>query len=400
MNYNDFKKIKEKIEVFEDAVFVSLQGDNRVIIKSPNYDLWSVPFTFEDDQLTLFGERAQLVEERGEIIEEFDDVNEINAMILEAGSDKDEDTYFEGITRLVDAFMESRKKKKKYKMTSENLEIDENEDEEDANIQTSNPLWENQSATAQDFTKNFISYWEEKLDKVKSNFGQLFASGFLFDNSNNFKNKVINDPILLLEQYKEKQDKVRDFFQKTSSLDEWYLKAEELGIIKESLEGISPLSKDWKIALFKNLVIQKRNGKEIPIHETVAELEKFTKEIIEESDLTANIGLDSDEVPGSHNGENKMNFLKISGTFTPTDLEKLISDFTRAMSTYQASGFDRDTLGKISQYKNIADKMYRTNMIDDETVSRMITDFNTNFGPVRDSIYSPLVSFKSGGNVY
>jgi oligoendopeptidase F len=113
-----------------------------------------------------------------------------------------------------------------------------------------------------------------------------------------------------------------------------------------------------------------------------------------------NIGLDSEKIPGSHNGQNKMNFLKLGGTFTPTDLEKLISDFTRAMATYQSSGFDRDTLGKISNYKDITDKMYRTNMIDDETVSKIITDFNTNFGPTKDSIYSPLVSFKSQGSVY
>jgi hypothetical protein len=112
-----------------------------------------------------------------------------------------------------------------------------------------------------------------------------------------------------------------------------------------------------------------------------------------------NIGLNSEKVPGSHNGQNKMSFLKTGGTFTPTDLEKLISDFTRAMATYQSSGFDRDTLGKISHYKDETDKMYRTNMIDDETVSRMITDFNTNFGPVKDSIYSPLMSF-STGSVY
>ena len=136
------------------------------------------------------------------------------------------------------------------------------------------------------------------------------------------------------------------------------------------------------------------------IHETISQLEEFTKEVIEESDLTMNIGLNSDQVPGSHNGENKMNFLKLNGTFSHTDLEKLVSDFTRAMATYQASGFDRDTLGKISGYKDLIDKMYRTNMIDDETVSKVITDFNTNFGPTKDSIYSPLMNFKTQGSVY
>ena len=394
MNYRDFKKIQEKIEVFEDAVFVSLQGDDRVIIKSPNYDLWSVPFTFENNELTLFGEDAEKVEERMEIIEEVEELNDINAIILEAASDGDEETYYDGLARLTDTFIKERAKRKELQNVNEDYSDDEGEEIED------NPLWESQNATAQSFTREFISYWEDKLDDVKSNFNDLFASGFLFNENKEFKREVIFDPIMILEGYKNKQNKVKDFFQRVSSVDEWYLKAEELGIIKESLEGISPLTKDWKIALFKNLVLQKRKGHDIPIHETLTELENFTKEIIEESDLTMNVGLDSERVPGSHNGQNKMNFLKLGGTFTPTDLEKLISDFTRAMATYQSSGFDRDTLGKISNYKDITDKMYRTNMIDDETVSKVITDFNTNFGPTKDSIYSPLVSFKSQGSVY
>ena len=396
MNYKDFKKIKERIEVFEDAVFVSLQGDDKVIIKSPKYDLWSVPFSYVNDELTLFGEEAQLVEERSEIVEEVNDINAINAVILESASDKDEERYFDGITRLVDAFMESRKAKKLQASLSEGFE-DENEDEEQ---EVDNIFWENQNPSSQEFTKEFISYWEDKLKSVKSNFNDLFAAGFLFDSENNFKSETIADPMLLLEGYKNKQEKVQEFFERLSSVNEWYLKAEELGILKESLEGISPLTKDWKIALFKNLVLQKRKGYELPIHETISQLEEFTKEIIEESDLTMNIGLNSDQVPGSHNGENKMNFLKLNGTFSHTDLEKLVSDFTRAMATYQASGFDRDTLGKISGYKDLVDKMYRTNMIDDETVSKVITDFNTNFGPVKDSIYSPLMNFKTQGSVY
>lgn len=270
MNYTDFKKIKEKIEVFEDATFVSLQGDNKVLIKSPNYDLWSVPFTYVNDELTLLGEEAQLVEERVEIVEEVNEVNEINAMILEASSDKDEERYFDGITKLVDAFMEARKRNKKSKMMSEEVETSE----EEPKVETSNQLWEKQNEEAQEFTKDFISYWEEKLESVKKDFNKLFSSGFLFDSSYGFKKEIINDPIMILEGYKTKQDQVKEFFEKSVSIDEWYFKAEELGIMKESLEGISPLSKDWKIALFKNLVIQKRKGYELPIHETLSELEK------------------------------------------------------------------------------------------------------------------------------
>lgn len=398
MNYKDFKKIKERVEVFEDAVFVSLQGEDIALIKSPNKDTWSVPFSYEEDQITLYGSKAVLVEARTEIIENVKNINEINAIILNSASEGNQEAYYEGLERLVDVFIENRNKRKSELLIQDSI-IAEDSFDEDQNEEEVNNLWEQQDVMAKDFTKNFISYWEDKLNSVKSSFNELYSSGFLFDEKNNFKKETILDPIMVLESYKNKQQNVKNFFENLSYLDDWYLKAEELGIMKESIEGISPLSKDWKIALFKNLVLQKRKGYDIHIHETVSQLEEYTKQIIEESDMTMNIGLNSQEVPGSHNGENQMSFLKTSGTFTSTDLEKLISDFTRAMATYQASGFDRDTLGKISHYKDVTDKMYRTNMIDDETVSKMITDFNTNFGPVKDSIYSPLMSF-STGSVY
>ena len=189
---------------------------------------------------------------------------------------------------------------------------------------------------------------------------------------------------------------VNSFFEGLQYINDWYLKAEELGVMNESLNGVSPLSKDWKTLLLKNLVLQKRKGLEVNINEVLTELEKYGTQIISESDMTMNIGLNSSKIPGSYNGENQINFLKTGGVFTSTDLERLISDFTRAMSTYQASGMERDVLGKISNYKDIADKMYRTNMIDDETVTNIITGFNTTYGPVKDNMYAPLTTFKAG----
>ena len=50
MEYKSYKKIQEKIEVFEDASFVSLQDDKTALIKNSNGDTWSVPFSFEEDE--------------------------------------------------------------------------------------------------------------------------------------------------------------------------------------------------------------------------------------------------------------------------------------------------------------------------------------------------------------
>ena len=394
MNYKEFKRIKERLEVFEDAIFYSFQGSDAIILESPDRDFWSVPFSFENDQLTLYGKKAQLVEEKIKIDEESNSVSRISELILESASNRDEDNYYEGLEKLVEAFMFERKKNKSKDAISEDvlsIEVDEDEDED-----YNESLWEELNESAQNFTVKFMESWEGKVKQIKKDFNKLFAFGFLFDENNNFKRETILDPIMVLETYKNKKEKVDTFLESIKSLDEWYYKAEELGILKESLDGVFPLDKDWKTKLIKNLVLQKRNGVEIPISETLSELEDFTKDFLLESDMTMNIGLNSNQVPGSYNGENQMNFLKVNGVFTITDMEKLVSDFTRAMATYQTSGLNREQLSKVSHYKDVADKMYRTNMIDDETVSNMITDFNTTFGPNRDSVYSPLVNFKTG----
>jgi hypothetical protein len=392
MEYKSYKKIQEKIEVFEDASFVSLQDDKTALIKNSNGDTWSVPFSFEEDELTLFGEKAELVELAPEIIEEEKEetVADVNCMVLK--SVKDEELFNESLNRLVEVFVNERKKykskNKKSKVISESKTVETEEENEEK-------IWDFLNKDSRDFTVAFTESWEDKIKQVKESFNELFESGFLFSNGT-IKRKTILDPALILEAYKAKKENVNSFFENLKYINDWYLKAEELGVMNESLNGVSPLSKDWKTHLLKNLVLQKRKGLEVNISEVLTDLEKFALEIISESDMTMNIGLDSSKIPGSHNGENQINFLKMGGVFTYTDLEKLISDFTRAMSTYQASGMERDTLGKISNYKDIADKMYRTNMIDDETVTNIITDFNTTYGPVKDNMYAPLTTFKAG----
>lgn len=417
MEYKSYKKIQERVEVFEDASFVSLQDDKTALIKNSNGDIWSVPFSFENEQLTLFGESAELVELAPEVFteeEKEETVLDINKVILESSSDSNDQYQFEdNLNRLVEAFINERskyKKKKKSTMAYES-ESDDYEDEDDdydekkkmkkkssmmsENINDSESIWKSLDDDSKNFTLSFIESWEDKIKQVKDNFNELFESGFLFSNGT-IKRKQILDPVMVLESYKNKKENVKTFFESLEYINDWYLRAEELGVLSESMEGVSPISKEWKTILLKNLVIQKRKGLEVNITEVLNKLEQYASEMIAESDITMNLGLNSTKVPGSHNGENQINFLKMSGIFTSSDMEKLISDFTRAMATYQSAGMDRDTLGKISSYKDITDKMYRTNNIDDETVSKVITNFNTTFGPVKDDMYAPLTTFKAG----
>ena len=391
MEYKEYKKIQERVEVFEDASFVSLQDDKTALIKNNNGDTWSVPFSFENNELTLFGEGAELVELAPEVFtEEIEEetVLNISKVILESSDSEDQYEFEDNLNKLVETFI-SERKKCKTKPKSEIVSEDTSEEKEDR-------IWDSLNQDARNFTMSFIENWEDKMGQMKNGFKQLFESGFLFSDNGTIKRKEILDPLMLLENYKSKKENVKTFFEGLEYINDWYLKAEELGVLTESMNGVSPLSKDWKTMLLKNLVIQKRKGLEVNITEVLSELENYANELINESDVTMNIGLDSSKVPGSHNGENKINFLKMSGVFTSSDMEKLISDFTRAMATYQACGMERDTLGKISSYKDIADKMYRTNNIDDETTSKLISDFNTTFGPVKDDMYAPLTTFKAG----
>jgi hypothetical protein len=142
-------------------------------------------------------------------------------------------------------------------------------------------------------------------------------------------------------------------------------------------------------------------GLDININEAIRFAKRKVEELFE-SDSSVKLGLDSESVPGSSNGENKSYFLKPglysgSSVYTSSDLEKLISDLSRATSTYISNGFSREELFEVSSMKDNIDKMYRINKISDEEVTKVISDFNSKFGIRKTSIYEPLNKYV--GNV-
>jgi hypothetical protein len=394
MNYNKIKQLKEKVEIFEDVNFISVLSESELLLSnSKTGDIWEVGYSINNEgQLTLHGDTAIMVEE-AEAPEEnsFENLKQINEAILYAVADDNQEAFHEGLQILADNIA------KKYKQFGKKNPL--NESIEDAIVVSEN--YERLNGDTKEFAQEFESYWEDKVQETADKFKELFEHGFIFDESNNFKSGDIIDPEHLLISYSEDKSQYEEYMENAEYISEFYNALTEFGIPEQSLKDIMLNENNWETKLIKNLTHEKMNGLDININEAIKFAKKTAEELFE-SDSSVKIGSDSEVVPGSSSGENKSYFLKRglysgSSVYTSNDLEKLISDLSRATSTYISNGFSRSELSEVSQMKDTVDKMYRTNKISDEEVTNVITNFNSKFGMRKTSIYEPLNKYV--GNV-
>lgn len=394
MNYNKIKQLKEKVEIFEDVNFISVLSESELLLgNSKTGDIWEVGYSINNEgQLTLHGDTAIMVEKAEQPEESsFENLKNINEAILHAVADDNQEAFHEGLQVLADNIA------KKYKQFGKKSAV--NESIEDVILVSEN--FDKLNNETKEFAKEFESYWEEKVQETSNKFKQLFEHGFIFDESNNFKCGDIIDPEQLLLSYSEDKLQYEEYIESAESISEFYNTLVEFGIPEHSLKDIMLNESDWETKLIKNLTHEKMSGLDININEAIKFAKKTAEELFE-SDSSIKIGLDSESTPGSSNGENKNYFLKPglysgSSVYTSSDLEKLISDLNRATSTYISNGFSRSELSEVSEMKDVVDRMYRTNKISDEEVSKVITDFNSKFGMRKTSIYEPLNKYV--GNV-
>jgi hypothetical protein len=390
MNYTELKKIKETVEVFEDAEFVSIASDESIIIKNTKTnDLWSVDFSFnEDEGVTLHGETAILEEESyKEDLEKESDLIKVNGALLMAKSDDNDEAYQEGLEYLSEAIVASYNSRKK---TVKDF----------APIQESAELSGNHTDETLKFARNFEKEWEEKVFESAEKFDKIFNAGFLFEADGTFKYEDIIDPLKVIESYSLEKQEFNEAMLNADSLISFSEALEELDVPSEVATKIDPTKKNWKIKLTEALVHSKQEGMfEGKVSEVVSQAEKSFNEIFDES-MAVHSGWEEDTGKSS-NGEDKMTFLKSglyngSDVYSQRDLEKLLSDLNRAQSTYISNGFSREEMADITEMKNSVDKMYRTAIVSDEEVSNVITKFNSKYGVYKKSFYEPLKQYVAG----
>ncbi len=394
MNYNKVKQLKEKVEVFENVNFISVLSESEILLSnSKTGDIWQVGYSMNNEgQLTLHGDTATMVEESEiEENEGFENLKNVNEALLHAKADGNNEAFNEGLEMLAQSVVQSYKMRKTKSRLNESIE--------ETDIISEN--YEKLNSETKNFAKEFQSYWEDKVQETADKFTELFEHGFIFDEQNNFKSGDIMDPEELLYSYNEDKIKFQEYMQNAETISEFYNSLTEFGVPEESLKDISLNESNWESKLIKNLTHQKMEGLDININEAIRFAKRKVEELFE-SDSSVKLGLDSESVPGSSNGENKSYFLKPglysgSSVYTSTDLQKLISDLSRATSTYISNGFSREELSEVSSMKDNIDKMYRINKISDEEVTKVISDFNSKFGIRKTSIYEPLNKYV--GNV-
>lgn len=373
MNYNLLKNLKQSLDTFDDSSFVSLLSEDVAIVQNnKNKSLWSLPFSITEDKFVFHPNNGELLED-GEIeVREYQEsLSEINKNILVALRESDDEAYQESLQELLRQF-EPRLIKK------------ENEESDPIFEGSFYELLEEEERT---WVKEFQSKWSHKMEAIRESFLEFQSSGSLFEDGNLKDIENLQDPLYLLNSYQESLIMKEFQLENAPLFIEWKERISEI-LSEEVLEGINPLNENWKTTLLKNLVHYKKDvDATLAIHEIAKEISDIHEEIFSECEAPLSSDV-STPVGGGYDGENKLHFLKMSGTFTNEDLKNLIKDFDYALGSGIAK--DEDELRALSSLKDKVEYMYRTNAIDDETVASTINSFNTKYGrDGRDLFRSP-----------
>ena len=392
MNYDEIKRIKEIVEVFEDAEFLSIQSEESLLIRNTKTaDIWSVDYSFDAiDGLTLHGESASLEEKaENESEERESDLQKVNGAILMARSDENEEAYSEGLEYLAEAIVASYNSRTK-------------------KIRDLKPIVESSELAGQHtdetlaFAKSFANDWNEKLEATTEKFEEVFNAGFLFEGDGSFKYSDIRDPLKLIEAYSIEKENFNEAMDNAELLISFSESLVDMDVPEEVASKIDPRKKNWKIKLTEGLVHAKQEGLfEGKVSAVVSEAEKSHAEIFDEGS-PVHLGDEADIGLGSASGEDQMKMLNFglyngSNIYSQRDLEKIIKDLSRAESTYIHNGFSREQMSEISGMKNEIDKMYRTAIVSDEEVSKVISNFNSKYGVYKKSVYNPLTNYMAVG---
>lgn len=378
MNYTDFANIKNTLNFFNDVLFLSLLNENTALVENTKTgDIWSLPFSEKGKDIIFHGENAR-IEEKNERVEEVLEEEEILKRSFRSILRKESSP--EDLTNaIVEAMSRCKTKKNKKKNVYEEEEM----------ILVSE-AFKKYNESEEQFAIEFEERWNEKVNKTIFTIkDKLFNAGNLFETSGEIKCADIVNPIELINDYALFLNEKELQFSFAENIYEWNKKIKD--ILGEAA-SVDPFSKNLDISITKAIVESKKLGNDINNRETQKRLKEIHGELFE-SDALINFGIGSDRVPGSHNGENKLSFLKFHGIYTNGDLEKLCKDFDYVIGNYNS--LSQDDLQNIQSLKNKAEYMYRTNTIDDEEVTKLITAFNSSYGrDSRDKYRDP--NFSSG----
>lgn len=379
MNYARLCALKDAIDTFNDAEFVTVIDESSVAIKNTkDNSIWKIGFSFnEADEVEFSSDVAEKLKEEEEKEEEINYKEELkNAYIFDSIN---ENTPF-GIQYIKKIIEEGRYSFGKQVSDIIN-ESHEESDEEQYYFNESVDYSKEEKVKILEITER----WEEKINSVRNDYLDLLDAGNLFNEENEVKEVIIN-PLKVIKKFSQKKSYIRDFLENKNkiadlheTLNSIFSENEEL---KNSVVSNIDLNQDQKqleTNLTKTLVIAKRDfNEDFNIREKVKEVLEAVNEY--------------NESLGQHSYDNdhQFNYLKVNaGWFTRRELALMMEDFSFVLNNFLNLSREEQTM--IQEMKDTIDYMYRTNTIVDEVVYNVMDTFNNYYFSKKEDQVQKLV---------
>lgn len=368
MNYKQLCLIKDAVDTFNDAEFVSVLNESEVAVRNnKTNEIWKLNYVFGEDGKLSFNTENAVVVETAEEEEKVDAKQEIIKAFSHALINEDEvglEYVKEVILEAEDLFAVG----KQSVYSEDSVEVEGEEVwsfKEDLDI----------SDEEKTIITNISNKWEEKLDQFEQSKKEFKSAGNLFS-EDTIRSGEIDNPLDLLAQLAEKREAINAMFEQKEVLTQFNALVLEAAGTEEvalaALKDINPLSAtdaEFETKVTKNLVLAKKefNESTINVRELTKKISAIKKEVLNES-LHQN----------DYGNESKFSYLRFnSGYFTRRDLNAIMSDFDSVIG--ECLNMNRDELNMIQEMKDTIDYMYRTNQISDEVVSGVLNRFNESF---------------------
>lgn len=363
MNIQLVNKLKDSVNFFDDAEFVSLVSENQILVRNTNNGSeWLLPFVVNESGIVEYdGESAECITEADEDFSE------------ETKHKKNIKSLMESITMI---FEDKEKGIEQLSGLIKTLPM------------TSKPEIVTEEVT--DTELKVFTDFQSQIDEFKTITEEFMTNGRLFDEDGDVRYEKFFEAKAFKKAYEEKLEKSEAFFENLTVYKEFCdevnnsFDEEVAKIIIESVDFTTPKSK-YKMLVSKNLVkFKQETQSEINVlDESTKAIELFentlgqieTKTLITENEAT--------DMTQSYYA-NRFTRFNV-GLFKRQDLVKISEELTAAMTSFDIE--NPEDLAYINEIKMKIEYMERANQIDDELVCSILEDFNKKYGHDKSAQY-------------
>lgn len=363
MDYKTLCLLKDAVDTFDDAEFVSVLDESHVAVKNNNTgDIWKIEYRFDEDKLSFSTVHAVVLEENEVVhVDPREEMKKAVAHSLFSEDNIGLDYVRELIESDEDIF------NKKFSASSDSYS--ESVEDEDETLVFNEAI--DYSPEERSFIVEMANRWEQKSDEYARSKKEFMSAGFLFEGASVRSEDEIPNPLDLITALNEKKENIKAVMENQQAMFDFteavgdILGDQELATAVMNGIDFSQDKKKIETSLSKNLVIAKRDfNEDYNVREKLKAIMEMADQLVLESGGQ-----------GIYGNENRYSYLRTTaGFWTRRDLNALMSDFDQILGDFV--NLNRDEQMAIQEMKDTVDHMYRTNQIVDEVVNGVIQSFN------------------------